>query len=196
MRIVGIMLAAGEARRFGGGKLLAVMPQAPQGIPSGTCVAAASALRLTSALTEVVAVVRPGDRVLAAALAALPLRVVECAHAGAGMGASLACGVGAAAGADGWVVALADMPWVARTTIAAVAAALGAGEDIAAPAYRGTRGHPVGFASRHYAALAALSGDTGAREIVAAHRGRVAVIEVDDAGILRDVDTPGDLDPR
>ncbi|MBS0327478.1 MAG: nucleotidyltransferase family protein [Proteobacteria bacterium] len=199
MRIVGIMLAAGAARRFGGAKLLAAIPDALPGIRAGTGVATATAMHLASAmhlapaLTEVVAVLRPGDDALAAALAAIPLRIVECARAGDGMGASLACGVGATSDADGWVVALADMPWVSAPTIAAVAAALAAGEDIAAPAYRGVRGHPVGFARRHGAALAALSADAGARDIIAAHRDHVAIIGVDDAGILRDVDTPADL---
>ena len=75
----------------------------------------------------------------------------------------------------------------------ALPAALADGAIIAAPFHRGMRGHPVGFGNACYAALAALTGDEGAKTIVAAHRDRVTRIDVDDAGILRDVDTREDL---
>ncbi len=55
------------------------------------------------------------------------------------------------------------------------------------------RGHPVGFARRHYAALAELTGDEGAKAILAEHRDRLQLIEVADAGVLRDIDTPADI---
>ncbi len=154
-----------------------------------------SCLHLIAALPSVIAVVRPGDSMLADALRAAGAQVVECARADEGMGASLACGVAAASGADGWVVALADMPWIAPASIAAVADALQAGAGIAATSHIGVRGHPVGFARRHYAELAGLSGDEGAKSILAAHRDSVQLIEVADSGVLRDVDAPADLDP-
>ncbi|MCL4799694.1 MAG: nucleotidyltransferase family protein, partial [Burkholderiales bacterium] len=59
---------------------------------------------------------------------------------------------------------------------------------------RGERGHPVGFAARYGAELAALAGDAGAREILRRDRGLVELIEVDDPGVLRDVDTRADLE--
>ena len=93
-------------------------------------------------------------------------RVVVCADAAEGMGASLACGVrecGRCPDAQGWVVALADMPWMAPATIARVADALRRGAGIAAPTHRGTRGHPVGFGAAISRELAALSGDEGAQ---------------------------------
>jgi molybdenum cofactor cytidylyltransferase len=57
----------------------------------------------------------------------------------------------------------------------------------------GQRGHPVGFSAACYAMLAALTGDKGSKAVVAAHADSLARIEVDDAGILRDVDTLADL---
>jgi molybdenum cofactor cytidylyltransferase len=57
--------------------------------------------------------------------------------------------------------------------------------------YRGRRGHPVGFAAELYSELVALSGDEGARRVVA--RYPVHGEEVDDAGVLVDVDTQDDL---
>jgi molybdenum cofactor cytidylyltransferase len=193
MRIFGILLAAGRATRFGGDKLLAPLVGGAGDVPPGTPIGVASARHLAAALPESIAVVQPGDATLAAALQATGLRIVECENADEGMGASLACGVVSAEDADGWIVALADMPWIASSTIASVTGALTRGADIAAPYLGGRRGHPVGFARRHYAALIALRGDAGARAVLAANEERIVHVEVGDTGIMRDVDTPADL---
>jgi len=182
----GILLAAGAARRFGGAKLSAALDD-------GTPVGVAACRAMHAALGRVVAVVRPGDDDLASALAAAGATIVHCARAEDGMGASLACGVAATADAEGWVVALADMPWIAPATIRSVADAIAAGASIAAPVHRGERGHPVGFSPAHRDALMTLSGDEGARAIVAAAGVELVRVDVDDPGVLRDVDTPGDL---
>jgi len=187
--VVGILLAAGSGTRFGGDKLLA------RGREGGGDVAigAMACRHLAAAVPEVIAVVRPGDTALAAALARTGARVVECPNAGDGMGASLACGVRASADARGWVVALADMPWIRPGTIAQVADAVRSGALVAAPFHAGVRGHPVGFGRACGAELAALAADEGAKAVVAAHRDAMVRLDVADAGVLRDVDTPTDL---
>ncbi len=119
--------------------------------------------------------------------------MIECERADEGMGASLACGVQAAAAADGWIIALADMPWVATATIASVRDAIAGGALLAAPFHDGRRGHPVGFGRACYRELAALTGDEGARAVVMRHARELQRIDVDDPGVLRDVDTPADL---
>lgn len=88
-------------------------------------------------------------------------------------------------------MALADMPRIASATIEAVARELDAGKPLVAPCYRGQRGHPVGFGLVHREALLALDGDTGARALL--NSPALTRIDVDDPGILRDVDTPADL---
>jgi molybdenum cofactor cytidylyltransferase len=197
--IAGILLAAGRGERYGGAKLLATPPAramsaraGPRG--AGECIGATACRNLLTVLPRVVAVVRPGDAALAAALGAAGARIVRCASADDGMGASLACGVLATPHAAGWIVALGDMPWIEPSTIARVATAIGQGAAVAAPFYRGQRGHPVGFGASCFAALAALAGDEGARSVVASHRDGVVRIDVDDAGTLRDVDRSADLD--
>ncbi len=193
MRIVGILLAAGRGARFGGAKLLAPLPATSHGVGAGTPIGAAACMHLASALDEVIAVVRPRDPMLLHALQPSGARIVECPRADEGMGFSLACGAQAAEGADGYVVALADMPWIAPATILALAHALAEGAEIVAPVHRGERGHPVGFSRAYGSALAALTGDEGARTIIAARQWVLSTIEVDDPGIVRDVDVPEDL---
>lgn len=184
--IVGVLLAAGAGTRFGGDKLLYRMPD-------GTPMAVAAATHLKLACGRVVAVVRPGDGELAALLVAAGCEIVVCQEAEGGMGHSLAAGVRATAGAGGWIVALADMPFIASASHQAVASGLGAGASLAATQYQGRRGHPVGFSRVWFAQLVALTGDQGARSILEQHRTELIVCQVDDPGVLRDIDRPTDL---
>ena len=190
VRIVGVLLAAGRGERFGAAKLLVPLPA---GLHAGAAMGVAACRNLRAAIDDVVAVVRAGDEALAAAFAREGARVVVAERAADGMGASLAAGVAAAGDADGYVVALADMPWIAPATIRGVADALAGGASIAVPRFGGRQGHPVGFAAAHRAELVALSGDEGARSIVKAHAPAVHRVDVDDPGVVRDVDVPGDL---
>lgn len=184
--IVGILLAAGSGSRFGGAKLLAPLAD-------GTPVGVRSARVLAGAVDRALAVVRPEDTVLARLLAEEGLEVKAFPGAAEGMGASLAFGVAAAPGADGWLVALADMPWVRIETARAVAELLRGGALVAAPSRAGRRGHPVGFGIRLISELLGLRGDRGAREILSRHAGRLTLLEVADDGIFMDVDELQDL---
>lgn len=188
MNLVGLLLAAGSASRFGADKLL-------HPLPHGVAMAVQAARNLRAELARVVAVLRPGAGETARLLAEAGCETVICARAAEGMGASLACALRAAADADGWLVALADMPYVRPCTIAAVRDALLAGAPIAAPYYRARRGHPVGFSARFRSLLERSSGDEGARAILAAHEREIVKVPVGDPGILRDIDRPSDLAP-
>jgi molybdenum cofactor cytidylyltransferase len=184
--LVGILLAAGASTRFGGDKLL-------HRVDGATPMAALAARRLRPACDRVLAVVRPGSELLADHLAAEGCDVVVSDAAIAGMGHSLAAGVRASAAAAGWLVALADMPFIASATCCRVADGLRGGASVVVPEYQGRRGHPVGFSRRWATQLAALEGDQGARAILAAFPDAVVRCAVDDAGVLRDVDHPADL---
>jgi molybdenum cofactor cytidylyltransferase len=137
---------------IGGGKLLAKLAD-------GTAVGVRSARNMLAALAEVIVVTRPEDQELRALLHAERVRVEICPRAADGMGESLAHGIRAARAADGWIVALGDMPQIRPETIRQIAATLGAGAGIVAPRYQGVRGHPVGFSSEFAPVLAALTGD-------------------------------------
>jgi molybdenum cofactor cytidylyltransferase len=189
--IRGVLLAAGYSTRFGSNKLLHPLPA---GSPeAGVPIALAAARHFVAALPEAVAVIRPRAQKLGKMLRDAGCNTVVCKNAAEGMGVSLAEGVRAAAEAHGWVVGLADMPYLRPDTIRVIVHALSEGAAIAAPSYRGERGHPVGFARRFFDDLSALRGDAGAREILNEHPDWITLYEVDDPGVLRDIDKPSDL---
>jgi molybdenum cofactor cytidylyltransferase len=107
-----------------------------------------------------------------------------------GMGYSISSGVAASANAGGWLVLPADMPTVRPSSLLAVAARLPQHIVVYAQ-HRGRRGHPVGFSAELYSELVQLSGDEGARRLVARYPSHG--VELDDPGVLADVDTNDDL---
>ena len=86
------------------------------------------------------------DRAAAAPFEEERCEVAVCENATEGMGVSLACVARAAGRGRRYIVALADMPFVRRTSIAAVRDALEKAAALAAPYFRARRGHPVGIA--------------------------------------------------
>lgn len=187
MDLRGLLLCGGASVRFGRDKLLEPI----DGVP----MAVVSARNLTSVMDRVLAVTRPGRADLRAALEAADCEVMETDRALDGLGSSLAAGVETTAAAYGWIVFLADMPFIRPDTIRAVRGALEDGAIIAAPTDRasGARGHPVGFLASLRQDLLDLRGDEGARSVIQRHRELVRLVSVDDAGITRDIDRPGDL---
>ena len=187
MNIVGLLLAAGSAKRFGSDKLR-------HALPHGVAIAVQAARHLKSQV-DVVAVVRPGSDELSQALKGEGCEVVICDNAAEGMGASLACAVLAAGGADAWLVALGDMPYVRPSSIAAVRAALEGGALLVAPFFHAHRGHPVGIGAKFRQELLSVGGDEGAKALLSRHGSELLKIPVGDPGVIRDIDRPEDLAP-
>jgi molybdenum cofactor cytidylyltransferase len=185
--LVGILLAAGSASRFGSDKLLHPLAD---GVPLGV----AAARVLVQAVPNSIAIVRPGDHALIEAYTSMGMKVVQNPLADEGMGTSLAAGVCETSGAAGWLISLADMPWLQLETMTALADRLKQGASIVAPVYQGRRGHPVGFSSRWRKELQALFGDRGARDLLTNYPDELELLATEDAGVLRDVDHPRDLD--
>ncbi|AMP16904.1 nucleotidyltransferase family protein [Collimonas pratensis] len=186
-QIVGLLLAAGRGRRFDPAgiqnKLLQSLPTA-----AGRTVLASAAAALAAAL-PVCIVLRPDVPEQVAQIAEYPW--VQCVNADDGMAASLAYGVQQTREAAGWVIALADMPYVESATIQALAAALRQGADIAVPTFQGRRGNPVGFSRLHLPRLLALRGDQGARSLLQSFP--LVEVALDDPGIHQDIDTVADI---
>jgi molybdenum cofactor cytidylyltransferase len=134
-------------------------------------------------IAEAKGLVAPADMVVVDARSLRP-------QTGWGMGDSIAAGVSIHASASGWLVLPGDMPLVKPSSLRAVAAALDQ-QPIAFAQYRGRRGSPVGFAAELFSELVMLKGDEGARRLLA--RYPTAAVELDDPGVLFDIDTVDDL---
>jgi molybdenum cofactor cytidylyltransferase len=183
--IAGLLLCGGAGRRFGVDKLLA----------GDEPIVARAARSLMAGAGNALAVIPLKRARLREVLEAEGCAILESERTGAGMGASLAAAVEARATAEGWIVALGDMPLVDGRTIESIRRALERGAPMAAPYDRsGRRGHPVGFSHALRAELLALDGDVGARDLLARHAGMVERIVTDDDGIFVDIDTKADLE--
>ena len=184
--IRGLLLCGGKSSRFGSDKLCVTIDSSP--------LVAHSARHLLEGIGNALAVVPPGAAALRQALESAGCEILESPNTARGLGASLAAGIEATPDADGWIVALGDMPFIEPETIAAVLRKLEEGALLAAPVLpAGQRGHPVGFGRALRDELVALDRDEGARSVIAAHRADLVLVRVDDPGIVKDIDTPADL---
>ncbi|MFQ6576412.1 nucleotidyltransferase family protein [Pseudomonas sp. UM16] len=186
MSVVALVLAAGQSSRFGADKRRARLAD-------GRSLLAHSVEHAQAVFDDVRVVLREGEQ---AQDFGLPddCRIVYSLEAGQGIGHSLAAGVAVLAdsGAQSVAILLADMPWIAPTTLEKLADAA-TPSTIVFPVYEGQRGHPVLFGRDFWPALTQLNGDEGARSVLQAHLQRCVRVAVDDAGVLRDVDTPDSL---
>lgn len=185
--IVGLLLAAGGARRFGSQKLVANFRGRPL-----VCQAAAALGGLTDAT---IAVVGRDAQAVREALGGVATLVIENREWASGLASSLRVGIDSLPqDAEAVVIALGDQPGVdpevARTVIARWRES---GRPIVVPRFRDGRGHPVLFAREVFEELRSLTGDVGARPVIERVPGRVAEVAVD-AQVPEDVDTPEDLD--
>ena len=180
-----VVPAAGRGSRFGG-------PQhkLEQAFDGGTVLGATVRRAIESQLPVIVVTTAALAPVVARLIATRDIVVLSGGEAARGMGYSIAAGVAERSGASGWLVLPADMPLVKPGSLLAVASALEQHPVVFAQ-HRGRRGHPVGFAAELYSELILLDGDEGARRLVARYPAHGE--ELDDPGVLLDVDTPADL---
>lgn len=188
--MTGLVLAAGQSRRMGRPKALLTCPGS-----SETFVARAIRVLVDGGLPEVTVIVRPGDDQLRHEVGRLQLvpRVVENPTPELGQLASLIAGIddAEAHGADTVVVLPVDMPLVRPATVSALLEASSRDSaPIARVVHAGRHGHPVLFRRAVFDRLRAADPATGARGVLREYAGGVLDVEVDDPGVLRDVDLP------
>ena len=189
-----IVLAAGYGARFGGGKL--TRPWRGGVLLDGALAAAfAAPARAVTVVIGADPAVEEAARAFAeGAGEAARLQLVRAADFAEGMAASLRAGIAALPeDAAGAFVFLGDMPRVPPAVLPALAAALAQGAPAAAPTFGGQRGHPVLFGRGQFPALAALTGDAGARAVLQQLGDALALAPSPDDGVLFDVDRPDDL---
>lgn len=178
MTIGGLILAAGEGRRFGGTKQLAGLAGRP------LLEYALEAMRGVS--PRVVVLGHAADEILAR-VDLHGAEPVVCDDWADGQAASLRCGLTALRSVDAVVVVLGDQPGITPAAIAAVIESAG-DEDAVRATYHGTPGHPVLVRRSLLARADELRGDSGFRDLL-----RDATVREVEIGALAD---PTDIDTR
>lgn len=188
-RMAAIVLAAGSARRFGGGKLTADYHGAP--LLHGALAAAAAA----PVSSVVVVTGADAAAVTACARAFDPhASVVHAPGYAEGMAVSLRAGIAALPDhAEAAFVFLGDMPRVPHAVLWPLAEAVATGASAAAPVYGERRGNPVVIRRTLFPALNRLKGDVGARGVLETLGPGLALVQAPDDGVLFDVDEPDHL---
>jgi molybdenum cofactor cytidylyltransferase len=184
--IGGLVLAAGEGRRFGGAKLAAELDGRP------LFDHALEAMLAVPAIQRVVVVLGAHSEELAARAGLGGVETTLCDEWREGISASLRAGARTLADAEAIVVALADQPFITPQVIAAIVDQVDSPAPAARATYAGRPGHPVLIKRRLFAAIEELRGDAGARDLLAA----AGVRSVECGHLCRpdDVDTREDLE--
>lgn len=189
---VGLVLAAGQSRRMGRSK--ALLGCGPGG---ETFVARIVRTLRTGGVVDVLVVGRPDDEPLRQELGRLapPPPYVQNPDAARGQLSSVLAGLAraSASGAGAVMVMPVDCPQVRPETIAAMLTALASGRwAILRAVHQGRHGHPVVFSADLFNELCRADPAVGARAVVHADPARLRDLEVDDPGVLGDVDVPAD----
>jgi molybdenum cofactor cytidylyltransferase len=186
VNLAAIILAAGASRRMG-------TPKALLRIGGETFLD--RTIRLYAGLCSPVVVVLGADQdaVRHGLTLAAQAQLVVNERWPLGQLSSLQCAIGKLPpAADGCLFTPVDCPRVRTSTIQALVRAFGESSPpplVVAPRYGGRRGHPVGCSRELFADLLSLAPEQSAREVVHGHPERTCLVDVDDAGILDDVDT-------
>lgn len=183
-----IVPAAGRARRFGGDKLIADVDGEP--LLNRT-------LRslLDGGVGNIVVVLAPGAAFEAVELFMNDARVARVVNPepARGMLSSIQTGLTAADG-DPILVLPGDMPFVSSATVAAVLAAAMESGRIVSPRFQGRLGHPVALPARMRDDIAGADSSSTLALLIEPYAGERRVVDVDDPGVLRDVDVREELD--
>ena len=186
-KVGAVILAAGQSRRMGAvNKLLADV----DGLPMVTHIV--DAAQASKAAPIVVVTGHESDRVRTA-LAGKDVVFVDNPDYAEGLSTSLRRGLNALpADVDGAVICLGDMPNVTAGHLDRLIDAFSpeAGRSVCVPTSAGKRGNPVLWARRYFREISEVAGDVGARHLIGAHEEAVHEVEMPDAGVLLDLDTP------
>ena len=186
MASVAVVPAAGRGERFGGAKLAALLRGEALLNHTIRCL-------LEGGVESVVLVTAPNTQLDHVMLAADP-RVQRVANPdpSRGMFSSLQAGVAAASG-DPILILPGDMPFVMPTTVTAVLSEARECRQIVSPSHFGQRGHPIALPERFREVILSARSDATLAELLEPEAANRRIVELNDPGILRDVDVPDDL---
>ncbi len=191
-RVAAIVLAAGRSSRMAPRNKLLIAGAGGQAMVTRVVDHA-----LGSAARPVLVVLGHQAAEVEQALAGRPVRLVHAADHGDGLSASLRAGLAALpADVDAALVCLGDMPLVTARMLDRLVEAYDPdeGRTIVLPTFQGRQGNPMLWDRRWFADIAAVTGDTGARQLLAARAEHAAEVEIGEDAVLRDFDTPASLE--
>jgi molybdenum cofactor cytidylyltransferase len=184
-RIAAVLLAAGLSTRLPANKLL----QPFRGKP---LVRHAVEAALASRASPLIVVTGHNSREVTAVVNAPGVITVDNSDFSTGLSSSLKCGIKTVPpSCDGALILLGDMPFVTPALIDALLEAFdpARGREAIVPVHQGRRGNPVLWGRRFFPALLALTGDRGAKQLMALQGDLLYPLEVPDDGCLIDIDT-------
>lgn len=186
--VAAIILAAGRSSRMAPrNKLLEPVGGKP-------IVAKVADIALASGAGPIIVVTGFEAPRIAAVLSGRKLTMVHNASFQDGLSSSLRVGLSALPpDSDGTLILLGDMPGIEDAVLGALMAAFTGSDAICVPVHRARRGNPVLFGRRYFAEMMRISGDEGAKQLLARHKERVIEVEVGTDSIFVDIDTPVDL---
>ena len=197
-----LILAAGQATRFGGHKLIQPINKHQSVIEAGLDRIIKATSSISSDIPIGIVVSKDND-VLAAHLNQLlqnqllqshpQMQLLRFPGSSPGLGDSIRFAVEATSDWQGWFICLADMPLIKVETYTSLLA-LSKAHNIVIPTQHNHPGHPVYFSHQFAADLLALHGDKGAKRIWQDHHEQCHFVEVNDPGIQLDIDSKQDLE--
>ena len=183
IKVPAILLPAGCSNRFGSLKLCAELN-------NGSTVFEQTLQRIRASVPEYKVITRPE---IAHQLNSVETKLNIFHDAEKGMGSTIAFSIGLIDDWDACLICLADMPFIQEDTYRKLATEL-TSENIVSPFYEQQAGNPMGFGRKFFPELTQLSGDSGGKPIVQAHKASVVRVRIEEPTILYDIDTPQDLD--
>lgn len=189
--VVALIMAAGYSRRYG------AADKRQERLADGRTLLATTVARTEQAFTQVRVAIREEDDAFQLGLTkSTPLIRLRQAHLG--LGASLAEAVAALdcdpllQEAKAVAVLLGDMPRLQPETLRALQQCI-THDTLWRPCYHGQPGHPVLFGRDFWTALTRISGEAGAQSLLRQHVSHYRTYDVEDAGVVLDIDTPDAL---
>ena len=176
-----IILAAGSSQRYGSDKRTATLPD-------GTALLSATLANVPDSFTRRVLVLKKEDEDLGS-LYADNWQICHAENPETGLASSLCSGIALAGNWPATLIGLGDMPYISTETYLALQQALKK-HDIVIPAFENQRGNPAGFRQRYFDEIMQLQGDQGARSLLGKYKEECFEVEVQDSGIIQDIDTP------
>lgn len=184
-------MAAGQSRRFGSAKPLALLPD-------GACMLDTTYRHILEATDQCTVITAPDHMALHQHCQDRGIVYWVTPVTTQSLGQSIGLAVQAHQTAGGWLIALADMPAISPTTYRYILAAMQSDRIVRPITPEGVPGHPVGFGTDFQQPLVELATpeplrEREARTILAQHADKLDQLMCNDPGIVLDIDRPSDI---